>query len=44
MGVYSLLLMCLIDAGIDRSAYEPDVQFEDPITRYDNIDGRTNES
>jgi hypothetical protein len=27
------------EKGIDRNLYEDDVSFEDPLTRYDNIDG-----
>ena len=27
------------EQGIDRDLYESDVSFEDPLTKYDNIDG-----
>ena len=27
------------ETGIDRELYESDVYFEDPLTKYDNIDG-----
>ena len=27
------------DRGIDRSLYEPTVRFEDPLTKYDDIEG-----
>ena len=27
------------ETGIDRELYESDVSFEDPLTKYDNIDG-----
>ena len=27
------------DRGIDKSLYASDVSFEDPLTKYDNIDG-----